>query len=814
MPGDQNASAVLWHVIGAYDFNASKKQTHQGANESYRGGGGDGHAPSYPEKKATSPFSSLQYALETLVMRSERIAIGFVALAVLSSGCKRKEAVVEPPTPVREAPPTYVGTRACASCHEEAHQDWLGSHHDLAMQVATPDTVLGDFGGTRASYYGETVTFVQEKDAFFVEAVGANGEQDRFAVSYTFGVAPLQQYLVETEPGRLQAFPFAWDTRPKERGGQRWFHLHPDEHIEPGDPLHWTGPSYNWNHACADCHSTALDKNYDRASKRYATEYFEVNVGCEACHGPGSTHIELAEAKRRFKDTGFDRRLSAPRERKWSFVEDADIAVLATGSQSDELESCAPCHSRRADLGGARGAYHDRYRLAVLDEHLYFDDGQIKDEVYVYGSFLQSKMYAAGVVCSDCHEPHSATLRAEGNALCTRCHKAEVFDGPQHSFHEALTPGGSCTDCHMPERTYMGIDQRGDHRFAVPRPALSASIGAPNPCTKCHADKTPAWAEREIATRFDTRADHEFAVALFAARHQQPGAEQALAELVAKGTAPAIVRATALLELRNLRSRSLPALLMRASSDPSPIVRRSVALAARELPTNLRPEVVVALLDDPLRTVRIEAVSTLLRSNTRDWKPADREAFDRATAEYEEARAFNADRAEGLVDLAHLATVKRTPEKAEAILREAIDIDPTFTAGHVNLADLYREMGRDRDAETVLRDALESTADRATVEHALGLALIRLDRHAEAQKHLARAYELRPESIRFGYVYAVSQFDRGRRDAALRTLDEIHARYPANLEVLMLLLNYNRQLGRKDAAARYSTELQELGVTP
>ncbi len=274
------------------------------------------------------------------------------------------------------------------------------------------------------------------------------------------------------------------------------------------------------------------------------------------------------------------------------------------------------------------------------------------------------------------------------------------------------------------------------------------------------------------------------------------------------------MRATALLELRNLRSRSLPALLMRASSDPSPIVRRSVALAARELPANLRPEVVIALLDDPLRTVRIEAVSTLLRSNTRDWKPADREAFDRATAEYEEARAFNADRAEGLVDLAHLATVKRTPEKAEAILREAIDIDPTFTAGHVNLADLYRAMGRDRDAETVLRDALESTADRATVEHALGLALIRLDRHAEAQKHLARAYELRPESIRFGYVYAVSQFDRGRRDAAVRTLDEIHARYPANLEVLMLLLNYNRQLGRKDAAARYSTELQELGVTP
>ncbi|MDH3729127.1 MAG: tetratricopeptide repeat protein, partial [Myxococcales bacterium] len=726
-------------------------------------------------------------------MRGARIVISFVVLAVLSSGCKKKEeTVVEAPSTLTvEAAPEYAGTEACASCHEEAHEDWTGSHHDLAMQVATPDTVLGDFSRKKERYYGETATFVREGDAFFIEAVGANGERSRFSVKYAFGIAPLQQYLVETEPSRLQAFPFAWDTRSKERGGQRWFHLQPEEYIEPGDPLHWTGPSYNWNYACADCHSTAVQKNYDRASKRYATEYFEVDVGCEACHGPGSKHIELAKAKRRAKNTGFDRRLPAAGDRKWGFVEGADIAVLATGSPSDELETCAPCHSRRADLGGDHGGYHDRYRLAVLDELLYFADGQIKDEVYVYGSFLQSKMYAAGVICSDCHEPHRATLRAEGNALCTRCHKAEVFDDPQHSFHQTGTPGSLCTDCHMPERTYMVIDDRGDHRFEVPRPALSSSIGAPDPCVGCHANRTPAWAERQIAKHFESRSDQEFGAVLFAARHQQPGAEAGLVELVAAGSAPAMVRATALLELRNLRSRALPALLMRASSDPSPVVRRSVAFAARDLPPDLRPEVVVTLLDDPVRTVRIEAVSALLGSNTGDWKASDRKAFDQAKVEYKEARAFNTDRGEGLVDLAHLATVDRNPKEAEAILREAIDTDPTFTAAYVNLADLYRGLGRDDDAEAVLRDAQKRAADRPTVEHALGLALIRLDRRAEATKHLARAYELRPETIRFGYVYAVAEFDQGQQDAALRTLDEIHARYPANLEILVLLLNYN-----------------------
>ncbi len=750
-------------------------------------------------------------------MEGARIMIPLVALAFCSSGCRKKEEIiVELPSssPSVEAAPEYAGTKACAFCHEKGYEDWSGSHHALAMQVATPDTVLGDFAGRTERYYAESATFVQEGDAFFVEAVGADAKPARFSVKYAFGVAPLQQYLVETEPGRLQAFPFAWDTRPKERGGQRWLHLQPEEYIEPGDPLHWTGPSYNWNYACADCHSTAVKKNYDRASKRYATEYFEVNVGCEACHGPGSKHVELAKAKRRAKNTGFDRHLPSPEDRKWTFIEGADIAVLATGSSSDELETCAPCHSRRADLGGDSGGYHDRYRLATLDELLYFADGQIKDEVYVYGSFLQSKMYAAGVICSDCHEPHSATLRAEGNALCTRCHKAEVFDSPEHSFHQTGAPGSLCTDCHMPERGYMVIDDRGDHRFEVPRPALSASVGAPDPCVSCHVDRTPAWAERQIAEHFDRPSDHGFAKALFAARHQQPGAEAGLVELVAAGSAPAIVRATALLELRNLRSRALPALLMRASSDPSPIVRRSVAAAARDLPPDLLPEVVVTLLDDPVRTVRIEAVSALLGSNTRDWKASDRKAFDQAKAEYEGARAFNSDRGEGLVDLAHLATVDRNPKRAENILREAIDTDPTFTAAYVNLADLYRTLGRDDAAEAVLHDAQKKAADQPTVEHALGLALIRLGRHAEATKHLARAYELRPESIRFGYVYAVAQFDQGRQDAALRTLDEIHARYPANLEILVLLLNYNRQLGRDKAATSYAAKLEELGIAP
>ncbi len=746
--------------------------------------------------------------------------MSWLLLAALAFGCSKKgpdevvvEARVSPTETSTSDSSEYVGTETCAECHEAEHAKWLGSHHDLAMQRATEETVLGDFKDAKARYYRETSRFFREGNRFVIEALGADGKPARFPVLYTFGVEPMQQYLVEVEPGRLQSFPFAWDTRPEGEGGQRWFHLQPEEYIEPGDPLHWTGPSYNWNHACADCHSTAVNKNYDRATRRYATEYFEIDVGCEACHGRGSQHVGLveSEADPLPPGAGFERRFPTPAERVWAFEEGRDIAVLTSG-QSTEPEFCAPCHSRRADLGGAHARYRDRYRLSALDEMLYFDDGQIKDEVYVYGSFLQSRMHAAGVVCSDCHDGHSSELRAEGNALCTRCHKAAVYDVPRHHFHEAGGEGSRCTDCHMPKRPYMVLDYRGDHRFGLPQPALSAAVGAPNACTQCHQGKSIQWAERQIDKHFDKRAAHPFATTFHAARHQQPEGEPGLVELVAAGTAPAIVRATALLELRLLSSPALPALLMRAASDKSAVVRRSVAVAARDLPPEQRVEILRPLLRDRARTVRTEAVGAILGTDARAWRATDKEALKRATTEYLAARSFNADRGEGLVDLAHVAALSGDFQHAEANLREALEGDPTVSAAYVNLADLDRGQRRDEDAEATLRRALGMAADRSAVEFSLGLTLVRLGRHDEALAFLRRAYETRPETMRFGYVYAVAQFDTGRQAAALRTLEQIHTRYPANRDVLQLLAGYNQQLGRAEVAKTSAAKLDKLNT--
>jgi tetratricopeptide (TPR) repeat protein len=249
---------------------------------------------------------------------------------------------------------------------------------------------------------------------------------------------------------------------------------------------------------------------------------------------------------------------------------------------------------------------------------------------------------------------------------------------------------------------------------------------------------------------------------------------------------------------------------MRAAGDSSPVVRRTVAVAARDLPPEQRVEIVRPLLRDDARTVRVEAVAALLGVHAASWTQTDRAALKSATAEYVDARSFNADHGEGLADLAYVAMLAGDFKHAEANLREALVIDPTFTAAFVNLADLYRSQRRDEDAEVILRNGLDVAADTAAVEFALGLTLIRLERRTEAVLHLRRAYEIRPETTRFGYVFAVAQFDAGKHDAALRTLERMRKRYPANRDILRLLAGYNEQLGRSQAAERFNSELKIL----
>ena len=712
---------------------------------------------------------------------------------------------------------TFVGRRVCAECHPRQDESWRGSDHDLAMQPADERTVLGDFGGATLSRRGVRSTFLTRDGKPFARTEGPSGRLEDFPVAYTFGVRPLQQYLVPLPGGRYQALSFAWDTRLRTAGGQRWFDLYASERLQPGDAQHWTGRDQTWNHMCAECHSTNLKKNYRAADDRYETTWSELNVACEACHGPGSRHVEWARAAkdtppRRGDDAlGLAVSLRERREAAWRIDELTGVARRTGPVPSRlEVETCAPCHARRATIDDRYVHGHpllDSHRPALLERELYHADGQILGEVYEYGSFLQSRMYRAGVTCSDCHDPHSLKTATPPSAVCARCHLPARFDTPAHHHHPAGSTGAACVGCHMPERTYMTVDGRRDHSLRVPRPDLSIAIGTPNACTGCHRDRPAQWAADAVARWTDGRPrPAHYGQALDAGRRDLANAEAQLVSLAGDGTAPAIARATAVTLLRHRSIASIQA-LERAAADPEPLIRLAAVVAADSLSLDSRLSLLGRLLTDPRRAVRIDAARALADAPAERLTPEQRAALDHGLAEYRRAQEINADRAEAQVNLGLLADRRRDPDAARQAYERAISLDPAFVPAYVNLADYYRALGQDVRGEQLLRQGLGRVPGAPALHHALGLLLVRRGRTAEALIELGRAAELAPTSARYAYVYGVALNSTGAAARALAVLQAAHERHTGDPDILAALATISRDRGDRAAARTYARKL-------
>jgi predicted CXXCH cytochrome family protein len=711
-----------------------------------------------------------------LKFRSALIALALVAAiaaAVVAwrSGAFRGSApaVVEEPGaagPVVAAEAArYVGSAACARCHEAESKAWQGSQHALAMQVADEHTVLGDFDDAKFKHFGVTSTFFRRDGRFMVRTEGPDGRLADFEVQHTFGVYPLQQYLIDLGGGRVQALTIAWDGRPKAAGGQRWFHLYPGERIAHDDELHWTRRQQNWNFMCADCHSTDLQKNYDAASDTFRTQWAEISVGCEACHGPGSAHVAWAESAERGSKAPAGLGLTAQfAERKsagWKIDPTTGNAVRGRPRETDtEIDVCAQCHSRRGQFSNGYRAgepFMDHYLPALLSPGLYYPDGQQRDEVYNWGSFLTSRMYAKGVTCGDCHEPHGGKLRAEGNAVCAQCHLASKYDAPAHHFHAAGTAGAACASCHMKTETYMVVDPRHDHSFRIPRPDLSVSLGVPNACNQCHDDRSSEWAATEIRKRFpDPKPGfQDFAEAFAAADRGDPAATIALTQLVANGEEPAIVRASALERLAQLGGENAVLAAEAGLDDPHALVRHAAVGVYDGVPPEERLAV-VPRLSDPVRAVRMRAARTLAPVPETAIGAAAA-AYSRAAEEYVTAERFNADRPEDRTNLGGFFTERGRYQEAEAQFRSALTLDPAYVPAWVNLADLMRLRNREADVEALLREGLTHAPSDAMLHHVLGLSLVRQGRKTDALRELKLATELAPGNQRFAYVYGVAR---------------------------------------------------------
>lgn len=748
------------------------------------------------------------------------VMIAFVAAAVFFVLGRRGGDTRDTARLVAGEYPEFVSRAVCTECHARETGQWLGSDHDFAMRAVDAGTVLGDFDNAEFAGDDGVTKFYRRDDRYYIETPGSNGTRDEHEIRYTFGVDPLQQYLVDTGRGRFQALTIAWDVDKK-----RWFDLHPEETVLQGHPFHWTAPAYNWNSRCAACHSTNLKKNLrvhpadsmlsaPDSPVSYETTWSEINVSCEACHGPGSRHVEWARKSEKMKE-----------------VDNLGFLVDMKEEASYEIEVCAPCHARRHSItdGYRHGDdFMDHYVPSLLRQDLYFPDGQIQEEVYVYGSFLQSKMYRQGVRCTDCHNPHSLSLKVEGNGLCVQCHQQRRnarfpdmplgrYASPEHHHHGEGSEGALCVSCHMPARTYMVVDPRHDHSFRVPRPDLSTKLGTPNACNGCHEDKTNAWAANAIAEWFSTEAVRtpHYGEILAAGRAGDASALEGLRELSLDMDSPAIVRATAVGLLGRYPQPDV-GFWGSVLRDESPLVRATSADGVAGFPTNdaesvsVRVTLLAPLLSDPVRAVRMRAARGLENLPDNLFEQTDVRARRAALAQFVAGETARADWPDAHLNLGVYYENRNNTRAAQQAYEMALRVDPNFDPVRFNLANLYNRLGQNDDAERVLRTLTEHEPENGEAHYSLGLLLAEMGRLEESIVHLGKATKMLTDRSRVSYNYGLALQSAGRLEEAEQALLAAHRAAPDDVGMLYALAVFYIRDESWDKALLYAQRLSAL----
>ncbi len=689
-----------------------------------------------------------------------------VIFAVLFISCKDKKLQQIDNTKVQVESNKFAGKQTCKECHAKEYAEWEGSDHDLAMQIADEHSVLGDFNNVTYKSKGITYKFFKKGGDFYVNTEGENGEYQDFKIANTFGVRPLQQYLIDFSRGRKQCLTVAWDTQKK-----RWFDVQPEESVHPGEWMHWTGGSMTWNNMCADCHSTNLHKNFDPETDTYHTTYSEINVSCEACHGPASEHV------------AYYRNFEQNKSKK------PPVLYMDKSTKAHDLvDKCARCHARRSQLTpyfDYTGHFLDHYKPSLIAPPEYEQDGQIKDEDYVYASFTQSKMYHNNVSCRDCHNVHTLKLKKQGNDLCLQCHETS-YDSPGHHFHKQGTPESLCINCHMTGRYYMGVDFRRDHSFRIPRPDQSEKYGTPNACTGCHKDKSNRWASQAIAKHFGKNRPDHFSNNLLKGYHENLHAFLQVAE---QNQYPAISRATALSQFAGatLSAEDVQAVLSYLQ-DSSALVRNEAVLGLDKYNVPAITNSIKALLNDSIRSVRMSAVRYLQLHN----QPVDTNSS--AYKEYITELKTNADFASGQHQLALFYQSKGLTDKAIAAYEKALQIDNYFNMSRMNLALLYYQKANVKKAEQLYQTVIKQEPEYSYPYFMLGLLYNETGDKDQAMQYMATACEKQPPVSRAFYNYALMLQAKNKHKQSVKVLQKALKIFPGDENLL-----YVKLLGEKNA---------------
>ncbi|SHI81336.1 tetratricopeptide repeat protein [Algibacter luteus] len=624
----------------------------------------------------------------------------------------------------------FLGDGKCKECHQEEFKEWKGSHHDKAMDSANHESVLGNFDDVKFTSQGVTSHFFKKGDDFFVNTEGPDGKYYDYKIIYTFGVTPLQQYIVEFPDGRFQCLRTAWDSVKN-----KWFDLYPDFKVVHSEWLHWSRGGLNWNTMCSDCHSTNVRKNYDLKTESFDTKYAIINVNCEACHGPGKQHVEDVN---RLGD---------------QYASTKTMHMTSDIKPKELVDQCARCHMRREQFSEAfnfEGTMLDHYFPQLIEEPIYYADGQIRDEDYVYGSFTQSKMYKNNVTCNNCHNSHSLKLKFEGNNLCAQCHVPENYDTPKHHFHKMDTDGSQCINCHMPGKFYMGNDFRRDHSFRVPRPDLSVKYGTPNACAGCH-EKDDKWAWEAFQELFGTVDSIHYSDKLVPGVMGLPHGDTGLLELIKDKNHTEVVRASAVKALSHYNVENFINEYLSWLDDESAIVRGATIDILSEINSTDYVNSFLPLLKDPKRSVRIKAFYGLSGMDESSVPEAYKELYEKVKLEFFAHLDTNSDFVGGRAKRANYYLKKGDFDKGIAGYESALSMDNLNNQLRLTLANLYYNVQNFTKAEQAFKTVIEQEPDYGPAYYSLALLYAELGQNDDAIELLNKAITKMPENPRLYY---------------------------------------------------------------
>ncbi|WP_159022432.1 tetratricopeptide repeat protein [Formosa sp. L2A11] len=681
----------------------------------------------------------------------------------------------------------FVGDSQCMTCHKGVFDDWSGSDHDLAMQVANDSTVLGDFNNVKTIIDGVSYHFTKANDKFMVHVKEIDGSETDYEITYTFGVKPLQQYLIEFDRGRKQVLRVTWDSVKN-----RWYHQYKGDQIDPHDWLHWTETAQNWNTMCAECHSTNLKKNYDVETDAFNTTYSIINVSCESCHGPAERHVYWAE---HVQDS----------------IHTENTYIIPGNSQLSQMNMCAPCHARRARLTEKMipgTAFEDQYMLQNITNDLYHGDGQIEDEDYVYGSFLQSKMYHDGVKCSDCHNPHTLKVKFQDNRLCLQCH-APSYDEPSHHFHEKATEGSKCINCHMTGALYMGNDFRRDHSFRLPRPDQSVEYGTPNACTQCHQDKSDEWAAKQVVDWYGTeRLDHFSDDLLISNKSNINDQERdRLDQFINNLNYPAIARSTVISNL-NITNKEQFEAILKSLEDPSAMVRYSALQKFRGVSPQDRVSIASKYLSDTTRLVRIGAMQLLTGVDTQILATVNQTALSKARNELETMMFTNADFSTGRLQLGDYYLQNNDIDNAIKNYELALKKDSLLLPVYSNLATSYSLKGDSKLALNTLNLWLKKEPKEGRAHYLRALLYFELKQYDAAVSNLKMAIQIDPTDTRSMYNLSTYYYQNKQFSDAESVILKAIKLQKSNQDYQYLLALIYRDQGKTEKSNKIMQALQ------